>query len=124
MENNTFVYQYSSSTNKEVEKIRKKYTPAEESKMEKLKKLDGRAQSAGMIEALTVGIVGCLIFGLGMCFGLDALKGAEWMTVLFCLIGIVIMLPAYPVYKYISNKTKAELTPEILRLSEEIIKNN
>lgn len=124
MENNTFVYQYSSSTNKEVEKIRKKYTPAEESKMEKLKKLDGRAQSAGMIEALTVGIVGCLIFGLGMCFGLDALKGAEWMTVLFCLIGIVIMIPAYPVYKYISNKTKAELTPEILRLSEEIIKNN
>lgn len=124
MENNTFVYQHSSSTNKEVEKIRKKYTPAEESKMEKLKKLDGRAQSAGMIEALTVGIVGCLIFGLGMCFGLDALKGAEWMTVLFCLIGIVIMIPAYPVYKYISNKTKAELTPEILRLSEEIIKNN
>jgi len=33
------------------------------------------------------------------------------------------MLPAYPIYLHISRKTKAELTPEILQLSEEIMKS-
>jgi len=33
----------------------------------------------------------------------------------------VLMIPAYPMYVKISGKTKSELTPEILRLSEELI---
>ena len=60
MENNTFSYNYSAVKNKEVESIRKKYMPREESKLERLKKLDLRAQSAGMIEGLSLGIVGAL----------------------------------------------------------------
>ena len=32
-------------------------------------------------------------------------------------------IPAYPIYRRITRKTKAELTPEILRLSEEIMKS-
>ena len=35
----------------------------------------------------------------------------------------IIMIPAYPIYRRIARKTKTELTPEILRLSEEIIKS-
>jgi len=31
------------------------------------------------------------------------------------------MIPAFPIFKYISKKKKASLTPEILRLSDEII---
>ena len=37
------------------------------------------------------------------------------------IIGSLIMIPAYPIYRKIAQKTKAELTPEILRLSEEIM---
>ena len=122
MENNTFSYNYSAVRNKEVESIRRKYMPREESKLERLKKLDLRVQMAGTIESLCFGIVGALVFGIGMCFGLDVFEGADWLTLLFCIPGVITMLPAYPVYKHISRKTKAELTPEILRLSEEIIK--
>ena len=122
MENNTFSYNYSATRNKEVESIRRKYMPHEESKLERLKKLDLRVQTAGTIESLCFGIVGALVFGIGMCFGLDVFEGADWLTLLFCIPGVITMLPAYPVYKHISRKTKAELTPEILRLSEEIIK--
>jgi F0F1-type ATP synthase assembly protein I len=122
MENTTFNYTYSAARNKEVENIRKKYMPREESKLETLKKLDARAQGAGMIEGLSVGIIGALVFGIGMCFFLDVFAGAPWLTALLMILGTVIMIPAYPIYRKIASKTKAELTPEILRLSEEIMK--
>ena len=123
MENTTFNYTYSAARNKEVESIRNKYMPREESKLERLKKLDLRVQMAGTIESLCFGIVGALVFGIGMCFFLDVFTGAAWLSALFMIIGTVIMIPAYPIYRKIAQKTKAELTPEILRLSEEIIKS-
>ena len=123
MENNVFSYNYSATKNKEVESIRRKYMPKEENLFERLKKLDLRVQTAGIMESLCIGIVGVLIFGLGMCFGLDALAGADWLTVVLCVVGIAVMIPAYPVYKRISRKTREELAPEILSLSEQIMKN-
>ena len=123
MENNTFSYTYSATRNKEVESIRRKYLPREESNLEKLKKLDLRVQMAGTIESLCFGIVGALIFGIGMCFFLDVFAGAAWLSALFMIIGSLIMIPAYPIYRRIACKTKAELTPEILRLIEEIMKS-
>ena len=123
MENNTFSYNYSATRNKEVESIRRKYMPREESNLERLKKLDLRVQMAGTIESLCFGIVGALVFGLGMCFFLDVFAGAAWLSALFMIIGSLIMIPAYPIYRRIARKTKAELTPEILRLSEEIMKS-
>lgn len=124
MENNeVFKYKYSAAQNKEVEHIRKKYLPREESKFEILKRLDLKAQSAGHIQGLSIGIVGALVFGIGMCFGLDVFAGADWLSVLFCGVGAVIMLPAYPIYKHISNKTKQKLAPEILRLSDELMRS-
>ena len=123
MENNSFRYNYSAARNKEVESIRRKYMPHEESKLERLKKLDLRVQMAGTIESLCFGIVGALVFGIGMCFFLDVFAGAAWITVLLMVLGTIIMIPAYPIYRRIARKTKTELTPEILRLSEEIMKS-
>ena len=121
MENNTFSYNYSAARNKEVESIRNKYMPREESKLERLKKLDLRVQMAGTIESLCFGIVGALIFGIGMCFFLDVFTGAAWLSAILMICGTLLMIPAYPIYRRIARKTKAELTPEILRLSEEIM---
>ena len=121
MDNRTFNYNYSAVRNKEVEKIRRKYIPHEKSKIEMLKELDLRVQSAGMIESLSVGIIGALIFGIGMCFFLGVFSGEVWLTALLLIVGVEIMFPAYVIYKRISQKTKEALAPEILRLSEEII---
>ena len=123
MENNTFSYNYSAEKNREVESIRKKYMPHEESKLERLKKLDRKVQNAGTVESLCLGIIGALVFGIGMCFGLDVFIGADWFTILFCVLGSVIMLPAYPIYRHISHKTRTQLTPKILQLSEEIMRS-
>lgn len=123
MENKSFTYNYSAARNKEVESIRRKYMPHEESKLEKLKRLDYRVQMAGMIEGLCFGIIGALVFGIGMCFFLDVFAGAAWLTAILMICGTLLMIPAYPIYRRIARKTKAELTPEILRLSEEIMKS-
>ena len=123
MENTTFNYTYSAARNKEVESIRRKYMPHEESKLETLKRLDYRVQTAGMIESLCFGIIGALVFGVGMCFFPDVFAGAAWLTAILMICGTLLMIPAYPIYRRIARKTRAELTPEILRLSEEIMKS-
>ena len=123
MENKSFTYNYSAARNKEVENIRRKYLPEEESKLETLKRLDYKVQSAGMIESLCIGIIGALVFGIGMCFFLEVFAGVAWLTALFMIIGTLLMIPAYPIYRRIAHRTKEKLTPEILRLSEEIMKS-
>lgn len=120
---NFFIYQYSAQRNKEVEKIRSKYLPREVNKLEQLKKLDFKVRIAGQLQSIIIGIIGSLVFGIGMCFGLDVFGGADWLTVIFCLVGVIIMLPAYPIYRSVSRKAKNDIAPEILRISNEILKN-
>lgn len=121
MENNSaFVYNYSASANREVLEIRKKYMPQAESKLEELKRLDRCVQSAGMMEALSVGVLGCLIFGLGMCMGLKVLGGGMIAAVLLGIVGAVVMIFAYPVHLRQSKKMKEKHTPRILELADEL----
>lgn len=120
MENNTFTYNYSATQKREVEEIRKKYAPHEMDKMERLRRLDDKVQNAGMIESLCLGIIGLLIFGVAMCFGLRVFGAVWWPAVPIGIVGLAVMLPAYPLYKYLYEKKKAELTPEILRLIDEL----
>lgn len=116
----TYQYTYSASVNKEVEDIRKKYMPHEENKMEELKRLDNKVQHAGRIEALSIGIVGCLIFGLAMCIGLESMGGGSILAVIVGIVGVAVMIPAYPVCLRISRKAKEKYTPRILQLADEI----
>ena len=119
--NNAFTYQYSAKHSEEVARIRDRYVDREESKLEALRRLDSRVRMAGKIPALCIGVIGCLIFGVGMCFGLDVFGGADWLTLAFGGAGALTMLPAYPVYKRLSKKEKARLAPEILQLSGELM---
>ncbi len=123
MENKTFDYNYSAKEHKEIENIRNRYISREENKMETLKRLDRRARNAGIIESLCLGIIGALVFGVGMCFFLDVFAGATWIAVALFAAGALLMLPAYPMKKYISRKVKDKLSPEILRLSDELLRS-
>lgn len=121
MENDsTFSYTYSASQNQEVQAIRRKYLPKEESKLEELKRLDHNVRMSGITESLTIGIVGCLIFGLGMCLAMGVIGQMVWLGVIVGMIGAAIMLAAYPVYRRISEKVKAKLAPRILQLADHL----
>lgn len=118
-----FTYTYSAKENKEIQEIRKKYLPQVESKFDELKRLDEQAQNSGMIESLCAGIIGTLIFGLGMCLAMQVIGTGIVMMVLGILIGLVGMvgmLFAYPVYRKKQKKAKEKLAPRILELTEEL----
>ncbi len=124
MENNTaFHYEYSAKENAEVQAIRKKYMPQQESKLEELKRLDSQVQSAGTIESLVVGIVSSLVFGTGLCHAMQVLGSGT--TVILCgvalgLVGIAGMVAAHPIHRKLREKMKAKLAPRILELATEL----
>lgn len=120
---NSFSYKYSATENQEIQEIRKRYLPQSESKLDELKRLDVHVQNSGMIESLCIGIIGCLIFGLGMCLAMQVIGTGILTMVLGILIGIigmVGMLFAYPVYRRKQRKEKEKYSPRILELTEEL----
>lgn len=117
---NTFHYTYSAPENQEVLNIRKKYLPREESMLEELKRLDNLVHSAGTLEALSLGIGGCLLFGLGLCFRLEVLGSVTWPGILLGLAGTAGMIFAYPTYRNLFKKTKQKHTPRILELTDQL----
>ncbi len=120
---NRFEYTYSAPRNAEIEKIRKKYIPqtSSESKFEQIKRLDNSVEAKGMTWSLATGIIGALILGTGMCCTM------VWtdffaLGIIIGIIGMVMCGTAYPIYKNIVKKKRAEIAPQILKLSEEIEK--
>lgn len=120
----TFTYTYSASQQEEIKRIREKYAPPTqtEDKMERLRKLDRDVTKPGLIAALIVGIVSTLVMGFGMCCTM------VWSDILFIpgivigIIGIVGVCISYPLYTRITKKQRDKLTPEIMRLTDELIK--
>ena len=122
--NETFTYTYSSAQQEEVKRIRDKYAPPtqEEDKLERLRKLDKSVTKPGLIAALIVGIVSTLILGFGMCCTM------VWSDTLFIpgivigVFGIVGICVAYPLYARITKHQQDRLAPEIMKLTDELIK--
>lgn len=115
-----FRYRYSAAQNSEVRSIREKYLPRQESKLDVLRRLDRRVQSAGMAEALSIGAAGCLLFGLGLCIALHVLGGSTLLGAFIGVWGMVIMLLAYPVWHACSHKAKMKYRPRILELAAQL----
>ena len=122
--NEKFTYSYSAPTERErreIEEIRKDYLPPDEhaEKLARLRKLNARVKNTSMCVALALGIVGVLLFGLGMSLSL------VWENyvagVILAAVGIVPMAAANPVYNLVFQKCKAKYGEEILRLSEELL---
>jgi len=128
MENNqSFEYTYSAQQRSEVEAIRKKYLPREEDKMERLRNLHSSASKKAKAASISIGIVGTLILGTGMSLvmtDLGALLGGLAMIfgIVVGLIGIVLVAMAYPVYNRVLKRERERIAPEILRLTDELLK--
>lgn len=124
MENNkeTFEYTYSATQQEEIEKIRRKYMPKEEDKMELLRKLDRDVTKPGTIWSIVLGVIGCLIFGAGMSCVMVGPKTLFVIGIIAGLVGIAIMAAALPIYKKITEKERERIAPQILALTEELTK--
>lgn len=119
-----FHYTYSATQQAEIKNIREKYAPpcGEEVKMEQLRRLDGSVTKQGTLISLVIGIVSTLVMGFGMCCCM-VWGGALFIPgILIGLIGIAGVSAAYPLYVYITKKQREKLAPEILRLTDELMK--
>ena len=122
-----FKYNYQAPTaeeRREIESIRNSYLtqkPNQDDKLSTLRKLDSKVRSLPKILALTIGIIGTLIFGLGLAMIL------EWNLIawgiLICAVGIIIIVVNYPIFRKVSTNLKNKYSKEILNLSEELLQN-
>ena len=122
-----FSFTYSAQQQKEVEEIRKKYLPKEEDKMEQLRRLHAIPTQKAQAASLAVGVIGALILGTGMsvCLtNLGAALGSLAMVIgiLVGVVGMVLVALAYPLYNRVLKKNRDKIAPEILRLSDELLK--
>ncbi len=122
MENKeTFSYTYSATQQEEIKKIRDKYAPKEADKMEQLRKLDASVTKKGTIISLAVGIIGALILGTGMCCCM-VWTDLFVLGIIVGIVGIAMVSAAYPLYSSITKKEREKIAPEIIRLTDELIK--
>lgn len=125
----TFQYTYAAKEQAEVESIRKKYLPQEESKLEQLRRLDRSASQKAQTCALSLGIVGTLILGTGMSLAMTDLAKhlgmaenfAMLVGVLVGVIGLVLVALAYPVYNRVLIRERKRIAPQILQLTEDLL---
>ena len=122
-----FSFTYSAAQQQEVEDIRKKYLPKEEDKMEQLRKLHAIPTQKAQAASLAVGIIGALIMGTGMSFAMTdigAALGSLAMVIgiVIGIVGMVLIALAYPLYNRVLKKQREKIAPEILRLSDELLK--
>ena len=131
MENKeSFEFTYSAKEQEEIKRIRNKYAVPEETedKMAQLRRLDASVYSKATTAALVIGIIGALVMGLGMSIVMTDI-GAALGTILAMIvgvgigvIGIVLVCLAYPMYTRTLKKEREKIAPEIIRLTDELMK--
>ena len=128
MENKeAFSFTYSAEQQKEIEAIRKKYLPKEADKMEQLRKLHAIPTQKAQAASLAVGIIGALIMGTGMSLAMTDIGAALGslamvLGIVVGIVGMVLVALAYPIYNRVLKKQREKIAPEILRLSDELLK--
>lgn len=130
---NGFSYTYSAAQQEELRRIRDKYDHKRnenEDKMAKLRRLDASVTQTAQTIALIFGVVGALILGFGMSLCMTELSEMLGVYKSFAMaIGIVVGVfggvmagMAYPVYNLVIRARKKRVAPEIIRLTDELMK--
>lgn len=121
-EKEAFSYRYSAKEQNEIRNIRDKYVYREPDKMERLRRLDASVTRTGSVVGLSVGIIGTLIMGGGM--SLVMVAGEKWFIpgIVIGVLGICTAALSYPLYSWITKRKREKLAPEIIRLTDELLK--
>ena len=105
------------------ESIAKEYAPKDSSKIVALRKLDRKAKLPATIFTYTWGIISALVFGTGMCLGMQVIGSGIIGMVIGIIVGIIGMVGCgvnYPIYKKMLENGKKKYAYEIVELAREI----
>ena len=125
--NDSFKMTYSAQQQEEIQSIRQKYVPKEESKMDKLRALDSHVTQKATMVSIIVGIIGAMILGCGMSlimsdFGKALGDAAFPVGIVAGALGIALVALAYPVYHRTLKKEREKIAPQIMQLTDELMK--
>lgn len=128
----TFNYTYSAKQQEEIKAIRNKYIKPEkaEDKMTQLRRLDNAVTQKATVVSLVFGVIGALIMGSGMSLVMTELYKklgmghnlAMLIGIIIGVVGIALVGIAYPIYNRVIVKERQKIAPEIIRLSDELMK--
>ena len=131
-EKSGFTYTYSAKEQMELKRIREKYTAPTESedKMARLRRLDASVTNTAQAVALVFGVIGALILGFGMSLIMTELSESLGISgnasmvigITVGVVGGIIASFAYPIYNTIVKAKRKRLAPEIIRLTDELMK--
>ncbi len=113
------------SSIQKVEKIRKKFLPKEEDKLQKLTALNKKVHRPVRIFAYILGTIGSLILGIGMCLAMKVI-GANLSFVMplgigVGALGILIVSINYPIYKKLLENRKKLYSSQIIEISDSLL---
>ena len=110
-----------------VQKIRTQYTEKQYTELDELKALDVKVKKPANIFAYTYGCISAIVMGAGMSLVMTeigaviGLVNAMVPGIAVGIVGMVMALSTYPIYKKILNSRKQKYASQILALSEKII---
>ena len=111
-----------------VQKIRTQYTEKQHTELDALKELDAKVKRPANVFAYTYGSIGAVVMGAGMSLVMTDIAQTVGIAnpmlygIIIGVIGMGMALSTYPIYKKMLNARKRKYAPEILKLSEKIVK--
>ena len=111
-----------------VQKIRSQYTEREHTELDALKALDAKAKKPDKVFGYTYGSIGTIVMGAGMSLVMTDIGAMLGMTdtllpgIVIGIVGLVMVLTTYPIYKRILNSRKKKYASKIMELSDRIMK--
>ena len=113
-----------------VQKIRTQYTERENTQLDALKALDKKVKKPANVFAVVFGIISAVVMGSGMSLvmtDIGSIIGIEspiFPGIVIGVVGLVMALLTYPMYKKILNSRKKKYANEIIKLSDNIMNGN
>ena len=111
-----------------VQKIRTQYTEKQHTELDALKALDAKVKRPANVFAYTYGSVSAVVMGAGMSLVMTEIGAAIGLAsamvpgIVIGVVGMVLVALAYPLYNRVLKKQREKIAPEILRLSDDLLK--
>ena len=111
-----------------VQKIRSQYTETTHTELDDLKALDAQVKKPAHLFGYTYGSISAIVMGAGMSLVMTDIGAKIGLTatmvpgIAIGVVGMVMALSTYPIYKKILNARKKKYAHQIMELSDRITK--
>ena len=111
-----------------VQKIRTQYTEKQHTELDELKALDAKVKKPAHVFAYTYGSLSAIVMGSGMSLVMTeigtmiGLRATVVPGIVIGVVGMVMALTTYPIYKKMLSNRKKKFAPQIMELSDRLLK--